>query len=175
MVDQRKAFSLISSRDHCQRSSPSWISDTPRAGFEPAQNLSSSLVERSCAVVITATPRRHVTVSDKVIVDMTAFPYHFHPFYRHSDFSQGITEESSKDISKGWLLSKWKIDRKYFQVKFTLRICKQNSFTNIKIHESCLNTLNITLENVLIPLWVSIMFWVIGIIWIQVQYECKLN
>ena len=40
MVDRRKAFSLISSRDHCQRSSPSWISDTPRAGFEPAQNLS---------------------------------------------------------------------------------------------------------------------------------------
>ena len=37
MVDRRKAFSLISSRDHCQRSSPSWISDTPRAGFEPAQ------------------------------------------------------------------------------------------------------------------------------------------
>ena len=28
MVDRRKAFSLISSRDHCQRSSPSRISDT---------------------------------------------------------------------------------------------------------------------------------------------------
>ena len=35
------------------------ISDMPRAGFEPAQNLSSGLVEWSCAVVITATPRRH--------------------------------------------------------------------------------------------------------------------
>ena len=33
MVDRRKAFSLISSRDHCQRSSPSRISNTPRAGF----------------------------------------------------------------------------------------------------------------------------------------------
>ena len=32
MVDRQKAFSLISSRDHCQRSSPSRISDTPRAG-----------------------------------------------------------------------------------------------------------------------------------------------
>ena len=42
MVDQRKAFSLISSRDHCQRSSPSRISDT---GFGLAQNLSSGLVE----------------------------------------------------------------------------------------------------------------------------------
>ena len=45
MVHQRKTFSLISSRDHCQRSSPSRISDTPRAWFEPAQNLSSGLVE----------------------------------------------------------------------------------------------------------------------------------
>ena len=32
MVDQRKAFSLISSRSHCQRSSPSRISDVLRAG-----------------------------------------------------------------------------------------------------------------------------------------------
>ena len=57
MVDQRKAFSLISSQDHWQRSSPSRISDTPRAGFEPAHSLSSGLVEWSCAVVITTTPR----------------------------------------------------------------------------------------------------------------------
>ena len=59
MVDRRKAFSLISSRDHYQRSSPSQISNTPRAGFEPAQNLTSGLVERSCAVVITTTPWCH--------------------------------------------------------------------------------------------------------------------
>ena len=51
----RKAFSLISSRDDCQRSSPSRSSNTPRAGFKPSQNLSSGLVEWSCAVVITAT------------------------------------------------------------------------------------------------------------------------
>ena len=59
MVDRRKALSLISSRGHCQRSSPSRISDAPRAGFEPAQNLSWGLVEWSCAVVRTTTPRRH--------------------------------------------------------------------------------------------------------------------
>ena len=59
MVDRRKAFNLISSRDHCQRFSPSRISDTPRAVFEPAQNLSSGLVEWSCTAVITTTPRRH--------------------------------------------------------------------------------------------------------------------
>ena len=45
IVDQRKAFSLISNQDHCQRLSPSRISDTPPAGFEPAQNLSSGFVE----------------------------------------------------------------------------------------------------------------------------------
>ena len=56
MLDRRKAFSLISSRDHFQRCLPSRISDTPRAGFEPAQHL---IVERRCAVVITTTPRRH--------------------------------------------------------------------------------------------------------------------
>ena len=54
------AFSLISSRDHCQRFSPSRISDTPRAGFELAQNMSSGLIEWSCAVVITITQQRHI-------------------------------------------------------------------------------------------------------------------
>ena len=65
MVDRRKAFSLISSRGHCQRSSPSQISDTPRVGFESAQNLSSDFVEGSCAVVITTTPRRHKTTTPR--------------------------------------------------------------------------------------------------------------
>ena len=45
MVDRRKAFNLISSQDHCERSSPSHISDTLQAGFEPVQNLSSGCVE----------------------------------------------------------------------------------------------------------------------------------
>ena len=58
VVDRRKAFSLISSQDHCQRSSSLRISDTLQAGFKPAQNLSSGLVEWSCAVVITTTTRR---------------------------------------------------------------------------------------------------------------------
>ena len=37
MVDRRKVFSLISSWDHCQRSSPLRIFDTPQAGFESAK------------------------------------------------------------------------------------------------------------------------------------------
>ena len=53
MVDRRKAFRLISSRYHCQRSPPSRISDTRK------QVLSSGFVEWFCAVVITTTPRCH--------------------------------------------------------------------------------------------------------------------
>ena len=37
MVDRRKAFSPISSRDHCQISSPSRISDMPRAGHAESE------------------------------------------------------------------------------------------------------------------------------------------
>ena len=44
-------------QNNCQRSSPSRISDTPQTGFEPVQNLSSCLVEWSCAVVMNAIPR----------------------------------------------------------------------------------------------------------------------
>ena len=59
MVEQGKTFRLISNRDHCQRSSPLQISDTPRAGLEPVQNLSSGFAEWSCATVITTTSRTH--------------------------------------------------------------------------------------------------------------------
>ena len=67
MVDRRKMFSLISSRDLCQRSSPLRISDTTRAGFEPAENLSLSFVKWSCALVITTTPLHHWYVQKPVI------------------------------------------------------------------------------------------------------------
>ena len=52
----------ISSRDHCQRSWPPQISDTPRAGFEPVQNLSSGLVEWRFAVVVTPKQRRQFNI-----------------------------------------------------------------------------------------------------------------
>ena len=65
MIDWSKVFSLISSWDHCQRSSPSRISDMPRAEFEPAQNLSSGLVEWSFTVVTTTTPWHHYTTALK--------------------------------------------------------------------------------------------------------------
>ena len=48
-----------------QRSSPLQISDMPRRGFEPAQNLSPGLVEWSCAVVITTTPWHHTEYENR--------------------------------------------------------------------------------------------------------------
>ena len=78
MVDRRKAFSLIS---------------TPRAGFEPAQNLSSGLVEGSCAVVITTTPRRwwtlilmlHIGQSICLVLTKCLYPSFpmFHIWWKH--------------------------------------------------------------------------------------------
>ena len=59
LTGEKCLFSLISSRGHCQRSSPLRICDTPRAIFEPAQNLSSNFVEWNCAVVITTTLHYH--------------------------------------------------------------------------------------------------------------------
>ena len=59
MIDQRKAFGLISSQEHCQRSSPLQISNMQRAGFQPAQNVSSSITEWNYAVGITTTPQRY--------------------------------------------------------------------------------------------------------------------
>ena len=62
MVDWGKAFSLISSGNLCQKFSPTQITDSAQAGFEPLQNLSSDFFEENCAVVITTTPRHHCTV-----------------------------------------------------------------------------------------------------------------
>ena len=44
LTDERR-LRLIFSRDHCQRFSPSQVSKTLQAGFEPAQNLTSDFVK----------------------------------------------------------------------------------------------------------------------------------
>ena len=41
MADRRKTFRLIFSRGHYKRSLPLRISNTPQAGFEPTENVSS--------------------------------------------------------------------------------------------------------------------------------------
>ena len=58
IVARWKMISLISSQGHCHRLSSLQISDTPRAEFEPVQNLCAGLAESSCVVVSTTTPRR---------------------------------------------------------------------------------------------------------------------
>ena len=68
-----KGVYLISSQNHCQRFLPSRVCDTPRAGFEPAQNLNSGLVEWSRAVAITTTPRRHYCWIKQLIVVSSKF------------------------------------------------------------------------------------------------------
>lgn len=45
MVDRRKMFDLISSRDHYQKFSPLQISNTPHSRLASVQNLSSGFVE----------------------------------------------------------------------------------------------------------------------------------
>ena len=53
MVEQQKALSPTSSRNYCQRLSPPLTSNRAQTGLEPAQNLSSGLVEWIYAVEIT--------------------------------------------------------------------------------------------------------------------------
>ena len=87
VVDRRKTFSLISSQDHCQRSPSLRISDTLRAGFKPAQNLSSGLVEWSCAVVITTTPRRRSLMWQQVFLFFSVLCLAFYLFLLLNSFS----------------------------------------------------------------------------------------
>ena len=51
-------ISIISSRNHCQRFSSSYISDTPQPGFEPAHRLNSGFVEWIWAVPLNPIPQR---------------------------------------------------------------------------------------------------------------------
>ena len=81
IVDRRKAFSLFSSRDHCQRFSPSLISDTPLAGFGPAPSLSSGFDEWSFAVVITTTITWIDNICRHVRIKATNYFKHFNSQY----------------------------------------------------------------------------------------------
>ena len=78
MVDHWKAFSLISSQDHCQSSSPSQISNPPQAGFE--QNLPK--VKWISADLLDIAFDGHVclkliTVKDFILVILTEIKFHF--------------------------------------------------------------------------------------------------
>ena len=74
MVDQQKVISLISSREHCQRFSPSQFSDTLQAGFEPDQNLRSDFFKWTCAEVITTTSQRQKNTFAKLLWNNVLVP-----------------------------------------------------------------------------------------------------
>ena len=71
MVDRRKVLNLISSRDHSQKLSPWQTSQTPRAGFEPAQNPSSGFVQ---ALVIEET--LYLKLARLELAYLTSFTFH---------------------------------------------------------------------------------------------------
>ena len=83
MIARRKVFNFISKRDHCQRFSPSQIFDTPRAVFESAQNLSSSLIEWSCAIVRTTTPRCHQKLSSQEALHFSTLAWRIYDHQIH--------------------------------------------------------------------------------------------
>ena len=97
MVDRRKAFGLISSRDHCQRSSPSQISDTPRAGFEPAQNLSSEL----CWMKVCSNDNHYTTVTIILIRKPRGFIMRMHFLFIYSRSNRlSVSKVKLVDLSR---------------------------------------------------------------------------
>ena len=66
MVDQWKVSTLFPARI-IARDPHHFQSDKLQAGFEPAQDLSSGLVEWSCAVVIITTPRYYCMIVFSII------------------------------------------------------------------------------------------------------------
>ena len=57
LIDGRKTLSFITSWNNCHTFSPSQVSNTPRGGFEPAQNLRSGFTDWSWPEEITTAPR----------------------------------------------------------------------------------------------------------------------
>ena len=54
IADRRKVLNLVSTRDQSQKFTPSWISNAPKVGFKPVQNLGSNL---------TTKPQHHTLVA----------------------------------------------------------------------------------------------------------------
>ena len=103
MVDRQKAFSLIPSRDHCQRSSPSQISCTPQSRIwtcaEPEFRLSWMKLCSSDNHYTTAPPSEYLSV-----------------FY---DYEKGT--DQIEDISIAFLRRAWRQSmRKKFRQNYEL-------------------------------------------------------
>ena len=104
MVDRPKVFSFISSLDHCQRSSPSRISDTPRAGCthpEKAVLISDKKAKEKSKRVEFLTDRRFF---DK-INDLKQLVRHFFSLLmyfikEHGDLMRKVQETLNPKILK---------------------------------------------------------------------------
>ena len=81
MVDLRKVFILVSSQDHCQRSSSSQIYKTPQAGFEPVQKLSSGFAEWSCVSGDNHTSQHHKNLRVHILVNCFNFNIKFNDIW----------------------------------------------------------------------------------------------
>ena len=124
--DRRKTFSLISSRDHCRRSSPSRISDTLQAGFEPVQNLSSGFVEWLyiwiCWVFV------HLHKSKQNLIKQRPFSYLINHFwvYHISLLANNRLKVNISTYSNNRKVSNlWKIDKIFVNsnsVKLSIKI-----------------------------------------------------
>ena len=77
IADRRTEFIALFPDETSQRSSSFPTSKTPWAGFEPAQNPSSSLVEWSCAAAITTTPREFLLSIFSIELIFFTFPSYF--------------------------------------------------------------------------------------------------
>ena len=119
IVGRQKTFCLISSRDHCQRSSPLHISNTPGAGFDTAWNLSLTFFEWRFAVVATTTSLCH-WISCQTFFNT--------PYYENAKYLQF---EWLKQRACYWSFYQWNMKRK--EVKWNL----ENTLIHTSLKYTC--------------------------------------
>ena len=121
MIDKQKVFSLTSSWNYCQSSSLLLISNMLGTGLELVQNLSFGLVEQSCAIVITTTPRHQTGTGT-----CTYFDIKINYYKKNNDGPTYISKFSNhpKNILQ-WTLS-------LISTRTTLIFSNENAFPTYK-------------------------------------------
>ena len=105
MVVDKRHLALFSFGANFQRFSPSAISETPGAKFEPAQNMSSDFFEESCAVLITTKPWHHINMNVVIIIifisssAMSSFTVYvtLSLIFKYSARGDSLSQEKSRD------------------------------------------------------------------------------
>ena len=98
MVDRRKRFSLISNRDYCKKSLPSWISNTPWADLNLCRNWVQALLNE---VVQWWWPLHHDNGCIVFLMDANEVcKYHKITFFNQENLeSSAIGKEESDDFA----------------------------------------------------------------------------